>query len=131
MAKSAAKPVQEVDTEEIDTSLVTTAPDEWEWDTVAEESPTGIVFEKPGEVFIGQYLGTMDIDPDNGKDEPFTVFLFLGRDGNRYSLNQSYKLAQAMNAVDKGQWCRVTYTKDIPTGRGLNPLKDFRVDVKR
>lgn len=106
------------------------SPEGWEWTTVAEESPTRIIFDTIGDQFIGQYIGIEHIEPDNGKDEPFDLYLFRGRDGELYAINKSYKLAQAMEKVSEGDWVRITYIKDIDTGRNLNPLKDFRVDVR-
>lgn len=112
--------------------LISTAPDEWEFETVVEESPTMVVFDTIGDVFIGQYVGTEHIDPNNGKDEPFDRYNFRGRDGELYAVNKSYKLAQAMEDKDiqPETWVRITYIKDIPTDRKLNPMKDFRIDVR-
>jgi hypothetical protein len=107
------------------------APDEWEFDTLVEESPTMIIFDEIGDVFVGQYVGVEHIDPDNGKDEPFDRFNFRARDGKLYGVNQSYQLVNAMEKVEPGQWIRITYAKDIPTKRGLNPMKDFKIDVRK
>lgn len=111
--------------------LVTTAPDDWEWDTVAEESAIGVVFEQIGETFIGQYIGRETITPDGPDAEPFDRFVFRARDGKRYAINVSYKLAEAMTKVQPDQWTKITYVADVPTGRKLNPMKDFRVDVRK
>lgn len=110
---------------------VSTAPDDWEFETLVEESPTMVIFDTIGDVFIGQYIGIEHIDPANGKDEPFDRFTFRGRDGELYAVNQSYKLQTALEDVDKGTWIRITYTKDIPTSRNLQPMKDFRIDVRK
>jgi hypothetical protein len=123
-------------------AAVTTAPVEWEFETVSEESGIKVIFDNPewndkgerntvkADVFIGQYLGTEDIVPENSKEEPFTLFSFRGRDGRLYSLNTSYKLNAAMQKVKPNDWCRITYVKNIATGRA-EPLKDFRVEVKK
>lgn len=113
---------------------VTQTPSDWEFETVAEGAPTGIIFENPGESFIGQYVDDHHVDREpaaDGSDQSFDLFIFKGRDGERYSLNKSYALEQAMEKVNKGDWCRITYTKDVKTSRNLNPMKDFRVDVRR
>lgn len=117
--------------DDIDETLLTTAPEDWEFETVSEESPIGVVLENPGDTFIGQFDGDMTISPENGKDDAFEVFLFIGRDERRYSMSKSYKLNAGMAAVSKGQWVRITLVKEIETGRGLNSMKDFRIEVKR
>lgn len=110
-----------------------TSPDTtgWEWDTIAEESAITVVFDTIGDEFVGQYAGEEHIDPANGKDEPFDRYTFRDGKGVLFALNQSYKLLEAMKEVQPGQWVRITYVKDIPTGRNLQPMKDFRVQVKK
>jgi hypothetical protein len=107
------------------------APDEWEFDTLVDESPTTVIFDEIGDVFVGQYKGMDHIVPDNGKDEPFDRYTFRARDGKPYAINRSYKLAEAMEKVQPDQWVRITYVKDIQTARNLNPMKDLKVEVKR
>ena len=114
--------------EEIDETLVTTAPDDWEWDTLAEESPTKIIFDKFGDSFVGKYEGRLTITPDNG-DEPFVLLTFRARDENKYAVNSSYKLDAVLTDEVIGKWVRLVYIKDIPTK--LNPMKDFRVDIRK
>lgn len=131
-AKTKAKP-DPVD-EDFDESLLTTAPDDWEFETVAEESPTVVIFDNIGDAFIGQYTGIEHIDQpvdDQGNDQSFDRLRFVGRDGNPYAINTSFKLKEAFEDVDEGMWVRITYVKDIPTGRKLNPMKDFKVEVRR
>src|SRR6266511_1664922 len=86
--------------------LVSTAPDDWKWETTMEESPTTVIFDSFGDVF-------------------------KGRDLARYAVNKSYKLSQAMDKIDVGSWVKITYVKNIETSRGLQPMKDFQVDVRR
>lgn len=117
--------------EEVDSTLLTEAPDDWEFETIAEAAPTRVVFDTIGDVFIGQYQGIEHIVPEDSKVEPFDLFIFLGRDGNRYSVNTSYKLEKALADVDVDTWVRLKYVNDIPTGRGLQPMKDFVVSVKK
>ena len=107
--------------------------DTWEWETVQEESATRVIFDTVGDEFIGKYLGSEHITPDKKTEdtEEFDLFLFLGTDGERYALNYSYSLVKAMEKVAINDWTRIVYTKDLPTKRGLNPMKDFRVDVRR
>jgi hypothetical protein len=118
---------------ETDVSLVSTAPDEWEWETRVEESPTKVIFDEVGDVFVGLYVGPLHIErePDKeGRDQSFTLYTFRGRDQVLYAINESYQIEEAMKSVDAGVWVRITYMKDIDTARGQNPMKDFRVDVR-
>lgn len=109
---------------------VSSAPDDWTWNVIVEESPTKVIFDTIGDVFIGQYMGPRTITPENGRDEPFTVLTFRGRDGGLYAVNTSYKLNDALEDVDLGTWVKLEYVADIETNRNLNPMKDFRVYVK-
>lgn len=126
---SKAKEVEET------TPDVSSVPSDWEFETIAEESPTVIIFDTIGDQFIGQYKGIEHIDPSVGNPETdteaFDRFLFTGRDGNPYAVPMSYKLNTAMEKVKPEQWVRITYVKDIPTGRKLNPMKDFVVEVRK
>lgn len=121
------------DIPEIDESLVTTAPDEWEFETVAEESAITVIMEEVGDSFVGQYVGEEHIAPDNDSAkqfEPFDRYTFRGRDNRMYALNQSYKLSRAMDGVAEGQWVRITLVKFIPSSKG-NDIKDYRVEVRK
>jgi hypothetical protein len=117
--------------DEIDESLVTTAPDDWEFEVVAEESPIRAIFENFGDTFIGQYQGIQHVVPKNEGDDPFDLFLFRARDERLYAVNTSFKLIEAMEGVDEGTWVKLEYVKDIPTGRKLQPMKDFRVSIRK
>ena len=98
------------------------------WETVAEESPTVVLFNTVGDQLVGFYVGEDHIAPENG--EEFDRYVFNSSTGP-VAVNKSYKLEEAMQKVQPGDFCRITYVKEIPTKRGLNPLKDFRVEVKR
>jgi len=118
-----------------ETPDVSTVPDDWEFETIAEASATVVIFDTIGDQFVGQYQGTEHIDPgttdEDGRSTAFDRFVFKGRDGELYAIPQSYKLNSAMEDVEEDKWVRITYVKDIPTGRKLNPMKDFKVEVKR
>jgi hypothetical protein len=114
------------------------ADESWEFETVVEESPTVIIFDKIGDQFVGQYRGretvsfeTLDAETKQMKTETFDRFTFRARDKQLYAINSSFQLEQGMEKVMEGDWARITYTKDIPTKRGLNPLKDFRIEVRK
>ena len=114
-------------------------PDNWQWETVQEESATRVIFDTIGDEFIGQYKGSEHITPANAGQldadgetiEEFDLFRYIGRNNEPYAINASYSLVTAMEKVKVDEWVRITYTKDLPTKRGLNPMKDFRVDVRR
>lgn len=112
---------------------VTVAPTDWNWDTVAEGSATVVLFEKVGEEFVGLYIDDEHIEREpnaKGEDQSFDRFIFRGRDGERYALNKSYALEEAMSKVQPNNWVKITYIKDIPTARNQNPMKDFKVSVR-
>jgi hypothetical protein len=104
------------------------SPDEWEFETVSEEFPTRVIFDTIGDEFIGKYLRTDRVEANNG--DKFNVYLFDGTDGDRYSVSDNARLRPAMAKVKPGRWCRIVYIADIPTSQD-NPMKDFRVDVRK
>jgi len=113
-------------------------PENWNWETVQEESATRIIFDTIGDEFIGQYKGSEHIAPEKEGSEEFDLFRFIGFDGNPYAVNHSYSLVTAMKKVEIDEWVRITYTKDLATKRSrddesgdVSPMKDFRVDVRR
>jgi tRNA nucleotidyltransferase/poly(A) polymerase len=128
-SKVETKPDFVDDVNDVDTSLVTTAPDDWDFETVADESPTKVIFEKFNDTFVGQFVELLHIVPDNGED-PFDLFTFRSRDENLYAVNSSYKMIQAMAEIEPGTWVRLTYVKDIDTRKG-NPMKDIKVEKRR
>lgn len=120
-----------------DIDMVSTAPDDWEFETVVEESPTHVVFDTVGDVFIGQFQARITITHEVpvDKDHPdginaFDLFTFRGQDGELYAVNTSGKLDKGMEKVSEGDWVRLTLTKFIPSKKG-NDFKDFRVEVRR
>lgn len=136
MARTQA-PTPVVDEVDDLTARMNAVNDSTEWETVTEASPTKIIFDTIGDRFIGTYQGElniaaeMNITKDHPEGEAFDMYLFRGVDGELYSVNKSYKLMMGLDGVDIGTLCRLTYVADIPTGRGLNPMKDITLDVKR
>lgn len=116
-------------TDEIDESLLTTAPDDWEFETVVDESPVRIIFDTEGDTFIGQFEGRKTITPDNG-DDPFDIFVFRGRDERLYSVNTSTKLDGVLTNETEGKWVKLELIKLIPSKKG-QPFKDFRISVRK
>ncbi len=115
-----------------DYSFLTNAPEDWEFETVVDKAAMLYEFDTIGDVFIGQFEGVDHIVPDNG-DPEFDRYNFRGRDGELYCINPSYKIqgAQEDELWNKGDWVRMTYVADIPTKRGLNPMKDIKIEVRR
>jgi hypothetical protein len=101
----------------------------WEWNTVADVEPTRVLFDTFGDQFVGQFMGLVTIAPDDGS-EPFELYTFTATDGELYAINSSWKMNKGMKDVTPGEWCRITYVKDIPSSKG-NPVKDLRIDVRR
>src|SRR5690348_1016164 len=99
-----------------------------EWDDVASETPTRVLFDTIDDELIGTYEGILHVEPQDGS-EPFDLLTFRGTDGDLYSCS-GYKLMQAFADIKIGSMCRIIYVKDVPTGKG-NPMKDFKVQVKR
>jgi hypothetical protein len=115
------------------TPTVMEAPDDWAWEVKAEAAPTGVIFENFGDTFVGQYMEMRHIEREpaaDGSDQSFDLFIYRGRDNELYSLNSSFALAEGMDGIDPGTWCRIKYVKDVPTGRNQNPMKSFQIDVR-
>lgn len=116
-----------------DMDLISVAPEDWEFETVIEESPTHVTFDTIGDVFIGQFVDRITITPEKPEKgeakDPFDLFRFRGRDGVLYAVNPSGKLDKGMDAVNKGDWVRITLVQLIPSNKG-NDFKDLRVEVR-
>lgn len=115
---------------------VTAAPDDWEFETVREEAPIGVVFDTFGDSFVGQFVRKHHVSREpNAKreDMSFDLYVFTGRDEKPYALPNSYVLDEAYEneLLVPGKWVRITYVKDIKTSAGLNDMKDFRIEVRK
>lgn len=115
--------------DEPNVELLTVAPADWNFTTVSDVSPTAVELEL-GESIILHFEGIEHIVPDNAKDEPFDLLIFTGRDDERYSMNPSYKLSRYFKDAPM-EWYRITLVKEIETGRGLNSMKDYRIEMKK
>lgn len=112
------------------------------WSTVVEEAGIKVQFDKPGDVFVGIYLNMetiTDPNPKEGEDGEFLAASFTGIfpaevTGKPCQIFPGWKLRNALESakVAAGDTVRITYVKDIDmSGNGRNPMKDFRVEVKR
>lgn len=104
------------------------ADQETQWETIAEESGTRIIFDTIGDQFEGTYLATTLIEPDGS--EAFKQQRFRGADGGIYVTNGGYKLREAFDEIPGGAYVRITYVADIDVGRSA-PMKDFRVETRK
>lgn len=117
----------------VDLEMVTTAPDDWEFETHTDQSPTHVEFTDPGDSFVGQFQEVRHIVPDKGGDE-FDLLIFKGRDGNPYSIAPGYKLEKAFikgdpKPIEPGTWCRVTLVQLVNTS-AKEPMKDYKVETR-
>lgn len=126
--KKAVEPAPEPSPDESELPPVDDSTEGWE--TVREESPTVIIFDTPGDRFTGVYQGKETIhNPQDGED--FDRHRFTGLDSKPYAINDSWTLQDGLKDVAVGSLVRLTYTKNVETGRKLNPMKDVKVEVKR
>lgn len=98
------------------------------WEVVREETPARVLFDTVGDQFVGTYEREMHVIPENGSDE-FDLFVFRVDQGP-VAVNSSYSIRDGLRDVPPGTTVRITYVKDIDTGKD-SPMKDFRVEVKR
>jgi hypothetical protein len=111
-----------------------TVPENWEWDVVKEAAAIKVIFDTIGDNFIGQYKGREFIENEpaaDGSDRSFWTFNFLGTDGELYTVPESYDLKEKMEDIEINTWTRLEYVRDVKTARNLNPLKSFRVSVRK
>lgn len=116
------------------TSVDKTAPENWEWEVKTEGAAIKVIFDTIGDVFIGQYLNREHIQNEpaaDGSNRSFYTFNFRGTDDDVYTIGESYALTEAMEDIDPGMWCRITYVRDVPTARKLNPMKAFKVETRK
>lgn len=113
-------------------------PDEG-WETIGEESPILVKWEKPGEVFTGVFQGTRHIVPPDSEDEDdeFDQQLFrsnatgTGAGDILYAINGGYKVREALTDDYIGWLTRLSYIKDVPLAGQPSPMKDVKVQAKR
>lgn len=103
-------------------------PDDQDWETVEEESGQKLAFNNPGEQFVGVYVGTETIHPENG--DSFDQQRFRDDAGTLYAINGGHKLRSAFEGVESGAICRITYMGEIDTGQP-SPMKDYRVEIAK
>lgn len=108
------------------------------WTTIGEETGRLIQWEKPGDQFIGVFVGTRHIVPPDaeGPDEEFDQQMFRSNEDGTgpgevlWALNGGYKVRDALTEQYEGWLTRLQYTKNIDTGKP-SPMRDIKVDVRR
>lgn len=110
------------------TTGVDVIPEDAEWETVEQESGQKLTFANVGEQFVGTYVETVLIEPDQG--ETFYQQRFRSPEGELYAINGGFKLKRGLESASPGDLVRLTYMGDIDTGQP-SPMKDFRVEVSR
>ena len=104
-------------------------PEDQEWDTVEQESGQKLEFATPGEGFVGVYVETALIEPENG--ESFEQQRFRDAQGTLYTINGGFKLRRALSNVKPGSIVRLTYMGEVPMKDQPSPMKDYRVEVAK
>jgi len=82
-------------------------------------------FEVLGTTFVGifEYIGTLTSDDG----EMFAQAIFTGPDGKPYSIFPGANLERALKRLSGGEWVRITYDRDIDTGKP-SPMKSYVVE---
>lgn len=109
------------------TDLVVHQPPE-AFEVVDLGSAETVRFDNLGDTFVGIFMGTEEITGEDG--EVFEMATFTGADGHPYCIFPGASLKRALRRLEPKQWARITYTRDIDTGRP-SPLKSYVVEVGR
>jgi hypothetical protein len=115
-----------------------TTVDQDGWETIGEESGRLIQWDKPGDQFVGVFIGTRHIVPPDAtsEDEEFDQQLFRSNEDGTgpgevlWALNGGYKVRDALRPEYEGYLTRLTYTKNVDTGQP-SPMRDIKVEAKR
>jgi hypothetical protein len=103
-------------------------PEDAQWETTEQESGQKLGFDNVGEQFVGTFVETALIEPENG--EAFTQQRFRTPEGELYSFNGGFKVNRGLESATPGDLVRLTYMGDIDTGQP-SPMKDFKVEISR
>lgn len=103
-------------------------PEGLEWTTARHESPTQVVFDTPGDLYVGVYVGkeVVEFEDKKGEQQTFTVIHWKDDDGPK-ATNASWALLDAYKDIPVGAITRNLYVKDLDVGQ-QSALKDFAVD---
>ena len=87
-------------------------------------------FNTIGDSFVGifEYLGEVkQTNAKTGEIETFDQGMFTGADGVAYCIFPGASLSRALRRLTPGDWVRITYDKDVPTGQP-SPMKSYVVE---
>lgn len=104
------------------------APEDIAWTTEKDETPDRMVFDTPGDVYVGYFTGMVTITPE--EDEPFEQVQWRDYAAPHAPkcTNAGYQLVQAYKNVPIGALTRTTLLKTVDV-KQASPMKDFRVEV--
>ena len=106
--------------------------DELTFETVVEESGAPILFENIGDVFVGMYLGAVEIRPTENDEDSFLQHKFRDSAGAVRVINGGYKLNVGLETVESDTVVRITRAADVPmSDPGRNPMKDYRIEAAK
>lgn len=103
-------------------------PEDAEWETTEQESGQKLSFTNVGEQFVGTFVETALIEPENG--ESFTQQRFRTPEGELYSFNGGFKVNRGLESAVPGDLVRITYMGEVDTGQP-SPMKDYKVELSR
>jgi hypothetical protein len=87
-----------------------------------------VKFEDIGTVFVGTYQGMGEVTTEDG--EIIEAHKFNDPDGLPVAIWASHDLNRKLEEVPNYSPVRIEYIRDVPTKRGLTPMKEFKVQAK-
>jgi hypothetical protein len=99
------------------------------FEVVDRGAAEGFKFDHVGTSFVGRFEYTADVTEEK-TGELFLQAIFTGADGKPYSIFPGGSLARAVHRMKEGEWYRITYDRDIDTGKP-SPMKSYVVEQGR
>lgn len=101
------------------------------WESAYEGTANRLVFDTPGDQWIGYWEGFEDIENEK-TEEVYVYATFRSPDDNeRYQISASYALRKGLENVPKGALTRLTFLKEVDTSNGKQaPMKDMKVEYQ-
>lgn len=126
--KETTTPSTEIATVPEATLEVYTPPAHFE--VVDRGAATTVTFDNIGDAFVGIYEYTTLVevtDKKTGEIEKIAQAMFTGADGNPYCIFPGASLERGLRRLTGGDWVRITYERDVPTGQP-SPMKSYVVE---
>lgn len=101
------------------------------WDnaqTVEAGFETTFTFENMGDVLVGTFEELTDIGLQNG--DIATAAIFTKEDDSRVGVWVNHDLAGKLRKLKPGTLTRIEFVSERPIRKGLNPMKEFKVQTK-